>query len=229
MTPVILTTLDRGVAMVSEHIRVVAVDDHPVMLLGIQEAARRSAAPLDFVETVPTVSELTVAPGAADVALLDLRLGDGSRPRDNVERLLDLGLKVLVYTEGGYPSWMADAVMAGALGIVLKSQPVEQLVEAVSTVQSGEPYLSVELAEVLHNSVALRPQLTDREVQVLNLLYQGLVTKQVARKLELRESTVKEHLKRIRGKYTALGRSVSTRVELIQRAVEDGYVEQGEA
>jgi DNA-binding NarL/FixJ family response regulator len=80
----------------------------------------------------------------------------------------------------------------------------------------------------LHSSVSLRPQLTEREVQVLNLLYQGLVTKQVARKLDLRESTVKEHLKRIRGKYTALGRPVSTRVELIQRAVEDGYVEQGD-
>ena len=59
---------------------------------------------------------------------------------------------------------------------------------------------------------------------LLGLLFEGLVTKQVARKLELQESTVKEHLKRIRGKYAALGRPVSTRVELIQRAMEDGYV-----
>ncbi len=205
-------------------IRVVAVDDHPVMLVGVQEAARESAAPVRFVETAATVGQLTVAPGDADVALLDLRLADGSRPRDNVEALRHLGLKVLVYTDGGQVTWMSDAVMAGALGVVLKHEPVDKLVEALLTVHAGDTFLSFELAAVLHSSESLRPQLTDREVQVLTLLFQGLVTKQVARRLDLRESTVKEHLKRIRSKYATLGRSTSTRVELIQRAVEDGYV-----
>lgn len=207
------------------HVRVVAVDDHPVMLLGIKQAARQTGAPLTFVETAASVAELRAGPGDADVALLDLRLNDGSRPRDNVEALLGRGLTVLVYTDGGQLSWMDDAVRAGALGIVLKHQPVEHLVEAVTTVHTGEPFLSVELAEVLHQSASLRPQLTDREVEVLELLYSGMLTKQVARRLNLQESTVKEHLKRIRSKYAALGRSVSTRVELMQRALEDGYVD----
>ena len=52
-----------------------------------------------------------------------------------------------------------------------------------------------------------------------------MVSKQVARQLDLAESTIKEHLKRIRGKYAALGRPVKTRIELLQRAVEDGYVD----
>jgi two-component system nitrate/nitrite response regulator NarL len=206
-------------------VRVVAIDDHPVMLLGIRQAAADSGAPLTFVETAASVGALQSGSGEADVALLDLRLNDGSRPKDNVEALLARGFRVLVYTDGGQLAWMADAVMAGALGIVLKHQPVQHLVEAVTTVSTGEPFLSVELAEVLHQSTSLRPQLTDREVEVLALLHQGMVTKQVARKLDLRESTVKEHLKRIRSKYAALGRSVSTRVELVQRAVEDGYVD----
>jgi DNA-binding NarL/FixJ family response regulator len=211
--------------MKPESVRVVAIDDHPVMLLGIKQAAREAAAPLLFVETVSSVAELRASSEQADVALLDLRLNDGSRPRDNVEALVDRGLTVLVYTDGGQLAWMADAVRAGALGIVLKHQPVEHLVEAVTTVHTGEPFLSVELAEVLHQSTTLRPQLTEREVEVLELLYSGMVTKQVARRLSLQESTVKEHLKRIRNKYAALGRSVSTRVELIQRAMEDGYVD----
>jgi two-component system nitrate/nitrite response regulator NarL len=211
--------------MTAQQIRVAAVDDHPVMLLGMQEAARSSGAPLVFVETAPSVSELRAGSEEADVVLLDLRLNDGSRPRHNVEALIARGLTVLVYTDGAHLAWMSDAVMAGALGIVLKHQPVEHLIEAVATVHAGEPFLSLELAEVLHASSSLRPHLTEREVQVLSLLFRGMVTKQVARKLDLQESTVKEHLKRIRSKYAALGRSVSTRVELIQRAVEDGYVD----
>lgn len=211
--------------MAPAEIRVVAIDDHPVMLLGMKEAARESGAALAFVETARSVAELRSDAQDADVALLDLRLDDGSRPKDNVEALIARGLTVLVYTDGAHLSWMSDAIMAGALGIVLKSQPVGRLVEAVSTVHAGEPFLSVELAEVLHTSASLRPQLTQREIQVLTLLFHGLVTKQVARRLDLQESTVKEHLKRIRNKYAALGRSVTTRVELVQRAVEDGYVE----
>jgi len=210
---------------VESEIRVVAVDDHPVMLLGVQEAARRAGAPLRFVETAASVRDLRTPAGEADVALLDLRLNDGSRPKDNVGALLARGLRVLVYTDGAHLAWMSDAVMAGAHGIVLKHQPVEVLVEAVTTVHAGEEYLSVELAEVLHESASLRPHLTDREIEVLTLLFRGMVTKQVARRLHCQESTVKEHLKRIRGKYAALGRSVSTRVELVQRAVEDGFVE----
>lgn len=217
-----------GGEMEGARIRVVAVDDHPVMLLGIQEAARASGAPLEFVETAASVAALGCGRGEADVALLDLRLNDGTRPRDNVTALLDRGLAVLVYTDGAHLTWMSDAVMAGALGIVLKHQPAEQLVAAVRTVHAGEPFLSVELAEVLHKSATLRPQLTAREIEVLTLLFQGLLTKQVARRLDLRESTVKEHLKRIRSKYAELGRSASTRVELIQRAVEDGFVERGD-
>ena len=218
----------RGGEMEGQKIRVVAVDDHPVMLLGIQEAARASGAPLVFVETAASVAELRSGGSEADVALLDLRLHDGTRPRDNVTALLDRGLAVLVYTDGAQLTWMSDAVMAGALGIVLKHQPVEHLVAAVRTVHAGEPFLSVELAEVLHKSATLRPQLTAREIEVLTLLFQGLLTKQVARRLDLQESTVKEHLKRIRSKYAELGRSASTRVELIQRAVEDGFVERGD-
>lgn len=211
--------------MAPAEIRVVAIDDHPVMLLGMKEAARESGAALAFVETARSVAELRSDAQDADVALLDLRLDDGSRPKDNVEALIARGFTVLVYTDGAHLTWMSDAIMAGALGIVLKSQPVGCLVEAVSTVHAGEPFLSVELAEVLHTSASLRPQLTQREIQVLTLLFHGLVTKQVARRLDLQESTVKEHLKRIRNKYAALGRSVTTRVELVQRAVEDGYVE----
>jgi DNA-binding NarL/FixJ family response regulator len=206
-------------------IRVVAVDDHPVMLLGISEAARAAAVPVSVIATSRTVDGLDVAEGQADVALLDLRLSDGSRPKENVVRLIDLGMACLVFTDRSHLPLMSEAVTAGARGIVLKHQSAAELLEAVCAVGNGSSFLPVELAEMLARASSSRPHLTDREVEVLGLLFEGLVTKQVARKLELQESTVKEHLKRIRGKYAALGRPVSTRVELIQRAMEDGYVD----
>ena len=205
-------------------IRVAAVDDHPVMLLGIGEAARAAEVPVALVATARTVAGLAVAEGQADVAVLDLRLSDGSRPKENVTRLIGLGMACLVFADRAQVPLMYEAVHAGARGIVLKHQSPAQLVEAVCAVGSGSSFMPVELAEMLARASSSRPQLTDREVEVLELLFEGLVTKQVARKLELQESTVKEHLKRIRGKYAALGRPVSTRVELIQRAMEDGYV-----
>ena len=204
-------------------IRVVAIDDHPIVVRGIRHSVLDAEGDLEFVGVVESVSDAATLP-EADVALLDLRLRDGSRPRDNVTALIERGIQVLVFTAGGDIPQMSDAVMAGALGIVLKHQPEDHLLEAIHTVAEGNTFLSQELTEVLHQSTALRPHLSDREIEVLDALNRGLVTKQAARRLEVSESTIKEHLKRIRKKYTQLGRSVNTRVELIQRATEDGFI-----
>jgi DNA-binding NarL/FixJ family response regulator len=220
--------------MASHEIRVVAVDEHPLTLLGIERATRDAARPLRLLGTAHTVAELEASlaqsptnglPSAADVAVLGLRLLDGSSPTENVTRLRALGAQVLVQSDGHHVALMSEAVGAGARGIVFKHQPIEHFLTAVTAVGSGESYLSVELATLLHTSRVTRPQLTAREIEVLTLLYSGMVSKQVARKLDLAESTVKEHLKRIRSKYAALGRPTKTRIELLQRAVEDGYVE----
>jgi DNA-binding NarL/FixJ family response regulator len=220
--------------MASHEIRVVAVDEHPLTLLGIERATREAPRPLRLLGAAHTVTELerllatgatNGRPGVADVAVLGLRLLDGSSPTDNITRLRALGAHVLVQSDGHHVALMSEAVGAGARGIVFKHQPVEHFLTAVTAVGSGESYLSVELAALLHTSRVTRPQLTTREVEVLTLLYSGMVSKQVARKLDLAESTVKEHLKRIRSKYAALGRPTKTRIELLQRAVEDGYVE----
>lgn len=213
--------------MAHREIRVVAVDEHPLTLLGIDHATRHALRPLRLVGAAHTVSYLGLDPvrHRADVAVLGLRLLDGSSLTDNVTALRAAGAQVLVHTDGHHVTLMSEAVSAGARGIVFKHQPVEQFLAAVTAVGCGDSYLSVELAALLHSSRNARPRLTAREVEVLTLLYRGMVSKQVARQLDLAESTIKEHLKRIRGKYAALGRPVKTRIELLQRAVEDGYVD----
>lgn len=66
--------------------------------------------------------------------------------------------------------------------------------------------------------------LTDRELEVLELYVSGLAAKQVATRLGLKETTVKEYLRRVRGRFSATGRPASTRMELYFRAVEDGVL-----
>lgn len=203
-------------------IRVAAVDDHPVMIEGLAGLLARVDG-LDFVGGWPSVEEI---PGevVADVVLLDLQLACGTRPRDNVRSLRGRGAQVVVYTDGTRRAWMADALFAGALGIVLKGQGQHDLVEALRAAAAGELCLSPELASTLHGSNLLRPQLAPREVTVLVLAAEGLAVKQVATQLGIAEETVKTHLKRIRTKYADLGRPAGTRIQLRERALEDGHV-----
>lgn len=223
--------LGRMGSELAQPIRVAAVDDHPLILVGIEHFLSRphnNGRPVEFVATVASVHDL-LDPAASylpiDVVLLDIRLGDASRPRDNVTALRRAGCHVLVFTDGARTAWMADALAAGALGVVLKDQPADHLAEAISTVAEGETFLSPELARVLEDSPMLRPALSQREIDVLRGVASGLLTKQVARSLGLQESTVKEYIKRIRHKYDALGRSAATRVDLSKRAAEDGYLD----
>ena len=66
--------------------------------------------------------------------------------------------------------------------------------------------------------------LTPREIGVLELYLSGLAAKQVAHRLGLKETTVKEYLRRARARYAACGRPANTRMELYFRAVEDGIL-----
>ena len=210
--------------MNARELRIVAVDEHPLTLLGIEHATRSAPHPMRLVGAARTVADLD-RHSRGDVAVLGLRLLDGSSPAANVRMLREVCTHVLVQSDGHHVALMSEAVGAGARGIIFKHQPVEQFIAAVTAVGTGASYLSADIAALLHVSRTTRPRLTAREVEVLTLLYQGMVSKQVARKLNLAESTIKEHLKRIRGKYATLGRPVKTRIELLQRAVEDGYVD----
>lgn len=193
------------------------------MLSGIAAEAARHPDRIRFVATAGTVPELLAEDVGADVVLLDLRLGDGSRPRDNVRLLVERGYRVLVYSSGDMATWMADAVHAGALGIVVKSQTVTELLAAIEDVVQDLPVLSPEMADLIRRDAEFRPQLAPREEQTLRLVAQGLADKQAARVMDISQETVKEYLKRIRIKYRELGRSANSRVELAQRAHEDGY------
>lgn len=70
----------------------------------------------------------------------------------------------------------------------------------------------------------VRPVLAPRELEVIRLVADGLLDKQIARELGIKLSTVKEYVKRIRGRYAAVERPAPSRVLLCRRAMEDGLL-----
>jgi two-component system nitrate/nitrite response regulator NarL len=217
------TAFAYGVAVPDPRIRVAAVDDHPVLLLGVM-AATVATGEISFAGTAGTVDELLADRPAADVVLLDLLLRDSSRPRDNVQALIAAGYAVLLFTEGDRLAWIADAMRAGARGVVTKAQSPAKLLEGIKAVHAGDAVLTPEMAAALHRDSALRPRLTRREEEALRLVSRGLADKQAARAMDISEDTLKEYIKRVRAKYAESGRPAASRVELNHRAVEDGYV-----
>jgi DNA-binding NarL/FixJ family response regulator len=177
---------------------------------------------ISYDASASTVDALLACGTAVDVVLLELSLADGSSPGDNVAKLVATGARVLIYTDGGRPSAIAAAVAAGALGVMLKSAPLEVVAEAVISVHQGDAVLTAEMAEALARDALLRPALSERELEVLRSLGLGLADKQIARAMGISEDTVKEYLRRIRAKYADRGRPAKSRVDLFRRSLEDG-------
>lgn len=202
-----------------------AVDDHVPIRHGLQAMLAADPA-IRVVRTADTVDHLLEAPERIDVALLDLNLADGSRPADNVERLMAAGTDVLVYSSLTDPTLLREALVAGALGVVHKAQDTPELLAAIRAVAAGEPLLTTEWAATLDGERGpARPQLSDREGEALQLYATGLPMKSAARRMGISLGSFREYLLRVRRKYADVDRPASTKLELYRRAVEDGYVD----
>jgi DNA-binding NarL/FixJ family response regulator len=214
-------------------IRLAVVDDHPAIASGVWAELR------DLVDLAPEYVQATSAsqvpegrpapeghgpveerPG--DVALLDVRLEDGSDPAHNVRWLTGRGWNVLLFTQERRPAVLGRCLQAGALGMIGKHETWDVLAEAITHVATGEAYLSSDWAAVIEALTEARvPDLAPREAEVLRLYAAGLPVRSVARHVGIAEETVKEYLVRVRRKYLEAGRPASSRTELYIRAVED--------
>jgi DNA-binding NarL/FixJ family response regulator len=200
-------------------LRIVLVDDHPVVRAGLRallegqddlvvvgEAADRSEA------------EALVRRTRPDVVLMDLNLGSGpgGTATTAVLRALPQPPRVLVLTTYVTEADILAALDGGAAGYLLKDAPPEELFRGVRAVARGETVLASEVAAVLVRRVhSPEPAVTEREVQILGLLADGLANKEMARRLLVSEATVKSHLSHI---YTKLG--VDSRAAAVATAIE---------
>lgn len=204
---------------------VVAIDKHPVVLSGLRASLESSDPALRLVKTATTVSDVLKSAVRVDVALLETTLGDRSLTPDNIAALRERGAAVIIYTDSEDHRVLQEVLSAGARGIVLKSCAMVTLCEAIREVNAGKLYVVPEVAHVLGRHHAHRPKLSQREVQVLISYSGGSKGDEVADALGMREGTVRVYLKRIRAKYADVDRRAGTRIELYQRAIEDGLIE----
>ncbi len=198
-------------------IRVLLVDDHPLVREGI--AARLGSEPgIEVVgEAGDAVSALACVPTLRPaIVLTDIGM-KGVSGIELTRRLLalDPSLRVLVLSMYDSADYAQQALAAGASGYVLKDSPSAEIVAALRSVAAGGTFLSPALAQRLFRPAPARNQLSEREQQILALLAQGRSSKQIARTLDIGVRTVETHRQAIRRKLDLAGQA-----ELIRYAVE---------
>ncbi|BAL90506.1 putative two-component system response regulator [Actinoplanes missouriensis 431] len=207
-------------------LRVVIVDDHPMFRMGVRslilslnglEVAGEAAGHAAALEVV--------AATRPDVVLMDLHLGGDSGVDATADLLRrDPGARVLVLTMLDDDDSVFAAMRAGARGYLLKNASPEELERAVHAVANGDVILSGPVAQrALGFLTGARvggspfPELTSRELDVLDLVARGLDNLAVARRLSLSDKTVRNYLSAILAKLRVADRS-----QVIVRAREAG-------
>jgi len=206
-------------------VQVAIVDDHEAVRLGFAAACEKND--LELVASAPTVTELLdqIGDRECQVVVTDLSLADGSLVAENVERIIAIGAAVLIFSIADKPNLMRAAVRAGATAIVPKSQPVDELIEAIRLAADGAILNNAETSATIDaDKIFKDANLSAREVEVLSLYASGMSLKQVAYQLQIKPSSAKEHIDRVRVKYARLGREAATKVDLFRRALEDGII-----
>ncbi|MDM4762070.1 response regulator transcription factor [Galbitalea sp. SE-J8] len=207
----------------TEPIRVFLVDDHEIVRRGISELL--DATPdLEVVGEASTAAQAVsrIVATAPDVALLDVRLPDGSGIdvcREVRSRLTDV--RCLMLTAYDDEEAMSSAIVAGAAGYVLKDIRGETLLDSIRRVAAGaslmNPVLTRRLVERMRADVpadARLGALSAREHQILELVARGLTNRQIGEELRIAEKTVKNYVSSILAKLGLERRTQAAAVQL---------------
>lgn len=204
-------------AMADGLIRILLVDDHPLVRDGLR--AR--------LESVPHFRVVAEA-GGADEALrqaaacaIDLVLMDiNMRGTNGIEATALLhqrfpAIAVLILSMHDKLEYVTQAMQAGARGYVLKDSPASEIIAAIEAVAGGGTFLSPAVSRRLFRNQTPRPILSSRECEILAALARGLSSKHIAREMDVSVRTVEAHRQNIKRKLSLEGQA-----ELIKYAVE---------
>jgi two-component system NarL family response regulator len=222
---------DRGS---DDRLRVLIVDDHALFRRGLQMVLRQEE-DIDVVgeagdghEAVEKAQELM-----PDVVLMDVRM-PGQSGIQATEQIKDLipHAKILMLTISDEEADLYDAIKAGASGYLLKEISIDEVADAVRSVWSGQSRISPSMASKLLTEFAAMskraderqqlpaPRLTDREMEVLRLVAQGMNNRDIAKELFISENTVKNHIRNILEKL-----HLHSRMEAVVYAVREKLLE----
>lgn len=202
-------------------LRVLVVDDHPMMREGLALVLESSGQievvgqAEDGTEAVRMFAELE-----PDITLMDLQMPT----LNGVEAIASIrgsapDARIIVMTTYAGDVQALRALRAGAAGFLLKNSVRRELLEAIQVVHTGRRYLSAGVAAEIAVHAVDEP-LTNREVDILRLVAEGNANKQIARRMGVAEDTVKANLKNIFAKL-----DVADRTHAVIQAAKRGIIE----
>jgi DNA-binding NarL/FixJ family response regulator len=210
-------------------LRVVVVDDHSFYRAGLIRLLTQSG--VDVVAEAPNGEEAirVVAETAPDVVVMDINM-PGLSGIEATRRLVEESpaTKVLVLTVSADDADVTGAILAGASGYVLKDGPIEEVVSGIEAVAAGQSLISPRVASFMldhlrESAAEVRElagvRLSNRELEVLGLLAEGRANQEIAERLVISQSTVRNHISSI-----LLKLQVENRVQAAVRAVRDHLV-----
>jgi len=209
----------------SKGIRVLCVDDHPIMRKGI-------AAIIEGQDGVVSVGEAADGKSAIeqyrtlrpDVVVMDLRMPGlgGVEATTQIRREFPTARIIILTTYEGDED-IHRALAAGAQGYLLKHAVSKELLDSIREVYSGRRHITPAMAARLAEHTP-RVGLTSRELEVVHLIATGLRNKEIGAKLDITEGTVKIHIKNIFGKLEVIDRT-----QAVVSASQRGFIQLGGA
>jgi two-component system NarL family response regulator len=217
-----------------QSLRVLIVDDHALFRRGLQMVLKQEpdvevvGEAADGHEAVAKAQELM-----PDVILMDVRMPkrSGIEATQKIKELLP-HVKILMLTISDDEADLYEAIKAGASGYLLKEISIDDVADAVRSVWAGQSRISPSMAAKLLTEFAAMskraeerqqlpaPRLTDREMEVLKLVAQGLNNRDIAKELFISENTVKNHIRNILEKL-----HLHSRMEAVVYAVREKLLE----
>ena len=199
---------------ITQQIRVLLADDHPVVRQGLatilksQKDMKIVAQAADGEEACELYDQLS-----PDVLMLDLRMPKKDGLQVVTELMSRRGSKprIIVMTAYETEEDIRQPLKAGAKAFLVKAAHPQQIREAVRKVAAGQALLQPEIASKLAESMA-RPELSNRETEILQYLARGRSNKEIGQILYISEGTIKHHVKSILRKLDAIGRSEATAI-----------------
>lgn len=217
--------------MTADHpIRVVVADDHPVVRDGLRLTVEREAPDIDVTaEAGDGRSVLEFArTGCADVYILDITMPD-LNGLETARRLLkmDAGVRVIILSLHATRAFVEEALQIGARGYLLKESATTDVIDAVRAVHAGDFFLSPGVSHFVVDGFLKKrrssrrgertPGLTSREREVLQLIAEGLASKEIAARLGLSVNTVRVHRTNLMAKL-----ALHKETDLVRYAVKAG-------
>jgi DNA-binding NarL/FixJ family response regulator len=202
-------------------IRVLTVDDHPLLRKGIA-ALVNAEADLKLVAEASNGKEAVEAfrSHQPDVTLMDLQMPevDGIEAINAIRRLSPEA-RIIVLTTYSGDVQVLRALKAGAKAYILKSHMHKELLDAIRAVHAGQKLVPPEIAKELANH-ATDDQLSEREIEVLRLIAAGHSNKRIAERLFIGEGTVKTHVSNLLSKLSANDRAHAVTIGLRRGIIE---------